>query len=220
MGIGDHDLDEIKKIMSSFQGKIKKCAILGDCNFHYTGGSKKHFKQMFDFEILDTFDIFGNPDYKLDLQKKLGNEFERKYDLIIDPGTLPCIFDVPACLRNVLFMLKNYGVVFHKSNLVGHFGRTFYALSPSFYNEFYRGNNCDILKMGYALKRSGDAWIEMPIGKHYLQYSDGNKLIWGNKGTLTSLIPCDSHIMCVARKKENNEFNSPLPEHYKRTDGK
>ena len=83
------------------------------------------------------------------------------------------------------------------SNLIGHFGRGFYALSPSFYNEFYRANDFEILKMAYLMRGGSGRWIEMPIGKHYLQYADMNRMIWGDSGTVKTGVPCDSSLLLV-----------------------
>ena len=219
MGIGDGDMKELIELKKQYPN-IKTCGILGDCSFHYRGGSKEHFKKILKLDTLETFDINGNPDYKLDLQDKVGAEFEKKYDLIIDPGTLYCVFDIPACLKNIFYMLKNDGVVFHNSNLIGHFGRGFYALSPSFYNEFYRANDFEILKMAYLMRGGSGRWIEMPIGKHYLQYADMNRMIWGDNGTVKTGVPCDSSILCIVKRNNVKPFTRPIPEHYVKTNGK
>ena len=116
MGIGDYDMPELLNIKTT-NPHIKTCAILGDCSFHYRGGSKKHFKNIMKLDVVHTFDINGNPDYKLDLQEPLPIEFKEKYDLILDIGTLYCIFDIPSCLKNMLFMLTSNGTIFHNSNL-------------------------------------------------------------------------------------------------------
>tara|TARA_Y100000389_G_C17373078_1_gene470107 strand:+ start:185 stop:844 length:660 start_codon:yes stop_codon:yes gene_type:complete len=219
MGIGDYDMHEILNI-KNINPQIKTCAILGDCSFHYRDGNKEHFKKIMNLDIVHTFDINGNPDYKLDLQEPLPIEFKEKYDLILDIGTLYCIFDIPSCLKNMLFILKSNGIIFHNSNLVGHFGRGFYALSPSFYNEFYRANNFDIIKMAYLMRGGSYKWIPMPIGKNYLTYADMNKMIWEDKGTTKSLIPCDSSILCIVKRNSICNFNKPIPEHYCKTNGK
>ena len=219
MGLGNDDLIELIELKKKYPN-IKKCGILGDCSFHYSGGSKEDFKKRLDLDIVETFDINGNPDYKLDLQDKVSSVFEKKYDLIIDPGTLYCVFDIPACLKNIFYMLKDDGVVFHNSNLIGHFGRGFYALSPSFYNEFYRSNDFEILKMAYLMRGGSGRWIEMPIGKHYLQYADMNRMIWGDSGTVKTGVPCDSSMLCIVKRNKIKPFTRPIPEHYVRTKGK
>ena len=218
MGLGNDDLIELIELKKKYPN-IKKCGILGDCSFHYSGGSKEDFKKRLDLDIVETFDINGNPDYKLDLQDKVGSVFEKKYDLII---TMDCdgTHD-PKYLKSLIQKSKKFDyVITSNSNLIGHFGRGFYALSPSFYNEIYRANDFEILKMAYLMRGGSGSWIEMPIGKHYLQYADMNRMIWGDSGTVKTGVPCDSSLLCIVKRNKAKSFTRPIPEHYVRTHGK
>jgi len=214
MGIGQYDLQQILDVKRQFP-HLTSCAILGDCS--YNEGVRK---EQLGFDIIDTFDINGNPTHKVDLQDPLGAEFEHKYDIIIDPGTLYCVFDIPACLKNIFHMLKPDGVVIHSANLIGHFGRGFYALSPSFFNEFYSANNFDVLSMAYMIKGGGGGWKNMPVGKHYLVQADMNTLVWDDKGTVKYGVPCDTSMLCIVKRNGVGEFSRPIPEHYVKTNGK
>ena len=120
MGIGEQDLAVILKIKQHYP-HIKRCAILGDCSFHYPSGSKRHFQELLQLESVETFDVNGTPDHLVDLQEPLSPTFAEQFDLVLDIGTLYCVFDIAACWKNILFMLKTSGVVVHQSNLIGHF---------------------------------------------------------------------------------------------------
>ena len=211
MGILREDLNEILSC-KSYGKDLNSCAILGDCSFHdnITVGD-------LGFSTIDTFDINGSPTHKLDLQLPLKDNFREKYDVVLDCGTLFCVFDIVQCLKNIILLLKEGGIVYHESNLVGHFGRGFYALSPSFFNEFYNINGFAIRKLAYKIKGSHKReWVEIPKNYQYLLKADKNILQWSNKpNSTTEPIPCDTSILCIAQKLSNcSTLHLPFPNHY------
>ena len=139
MGFEAPDIDLFLRLRQETSASDESCAILGDCHFYY-GDSMEQFKNRCGFSTVETFDINGDPTHKLDLQQPIPEELHNKYDWIVDAGTLYCCFDISTVLENMMLMLKDSGTIFHMSNLVGHFGRGFYAFSPSFFNEFYEVN--------------------------------------------------------------------------------
>ena len=210
MGIFAEDFLEIKKLRL-YNSSIKSCAILGDCYF-YDGLSKSDLK----YEKVESFDILGSPTHIVDLQKPIDKKFVNEYDVVIDSGTLFCVFDIVQCLKNLIKMLKLNGLVFHQSNLVGHFGRGFYSLSPSFFNEFYSRNGFKILKLAYKIKNNKRVWSRIPPNSQYLSSANTHELVWSHEGTTTDLGPCDTSILCIAQKiKLQEHLILPFPEHYR-----
>tara|TARA_Y100001937_G_scaffold117992_1_gene171839 strand:- start:1407 stop:2012 length:606 start_codon:yes stop_codon:yes gene_type:complete len=195
MGIGPDEL----RLFSEFGDMGKRCAILGDCVFWYDGGSKEDFKNKMGFDVVDTFDILGSPTHKLDLNEEIPDKFHQNYDCVLDMGTLYSMFDVSMGFKNILLMLKKDGVVFHETNLSGHFNRGFYCLSPSLLNEFYACNGFEVLKMGFKIKKDDNTWKYIPTNNNELKGLN---------------IHGDTSLMCFAKRKNILEFNKPVPNHY------
>ena len=220
MGLGNEDMKLLLNLRKEYTFG-KTCAILGDCTFWFNNGSKENFKNLMGFDTVHTFDILGNPDYKLDLQEQLDVTFECKYDWILDVGTLYCVFDIASVWKNILYMLSSNGYVWHQTNLVGHFGRGFYALSPSVFNEFYKANGFEVKSMGYYIKGGKNIWQPLDVGCNYMSSANMNEIKFvDNNCSVRQPVPCDTSLMCFAERKHITEFKKPVPEHYIRTNGK
>ncbi|MDT5060833.1 MAG: hypothetical protein QOH63_1292 [Acidobacteriota bacterium] len=75
-----------------------------------------------------------------DLNTPVPSEFESRFNLIIDGGTLEHIFDVRQVMENIVRMCSESGWVVHltpSSNYVDH---GFYSFSPCFFYDFYQAN--------------------------------------------------------------------------------
>jgi hypothetical protein len=192
-----------------------RLAILGDCQFHHPS-SLQEFKESTNFAQVDTFDIQGNPTYKVDLNEPLPEEFAGRYDWVIDSGTLHCCFDIATVMANIIKMVKMNGKVFHSSNLAGFFGRGFYAVSPSLFYEFYRCNGFEINAMGTRTFANPEPWDLMTPGDSYLLSADDSKVQFTDTDDVdyTPMIPNDSLICCLATKREAVPFTKPVPKHF------
>ena len=221
MGFETPDIElflNLRKLLSKDSGD--SCAILGDCHFYY-GDTLQQFKDRCGFSTVETFDINGSPTHKLNLQEPLPEDFHGKYDWVVDAGTLYCCFDISAVLKNMMLMLADSGAVFHTSNLVGHFGRGFYAFSPSFFNEFYKANGFQNRTCFYRTKTSGGPWRIIPTDHNYLTSASRDALSFQDTSCVyKDMIPCESLIGYAARRNQRKEFTRPIPEHYCRSNGK
>jgi len=220
MGIGDQDLNFLLEKRKNYTGG-KTCAILGNCTFHFKNGSKEKFREIMNFDTVDTFDINGDPTYKLDLQEPLEESFKNKYDWVLDAGTLYCVFDMTSCWKNIIYMLRPDGKIWHQTNLVGHFGRGFYSLSPSAFNEFYRVNGFKIENLQYLIKGGSGKLQNIQIGCNYLHSANMKALNFvKNNCSVRNQIPCDTSLFCFVSREKELEFKKPIPEHYIKTKGK
>ena len=198
----------------------ESCALLGDCHFYY-GDNTEQFKNRCGFLAVETFDINGDPTHTLDLQKPIPEKFHGKYDWIVDAGTLYCCFDISTVLENLMLMLTDSGTIFHMSNLVGHFGRGYYAFGPSFFNEFYKANGFQSRRCFYRTKTSNNGWEQIPVDHNYLSSASRNKLTFQDTSCVyKDMIPCESLIGYVAKRNWRKEFTKPIPEHYCKSNGK
>ena len=218
MAIKDSDFAMFKFYREKFP-EGDTLAILGDCSFHMAGGEKA-FKKGLGFTTVDTFDINGNPTYKVDLNEPLDEKLFSKYDWIIDSGTLYCCFNVPMVLKNMLSLLKDSGCCVHTSNLVGFFGRGYYSLSPALFKEFYEANQFVIEGLGTKTKR-GPGWVSLASKGTYLYEATSDYLNFSTKASpYIESIPNDVLLYCVARRTKRVDYAQPIPEHFTRTHGK
>jgi hypothetical protein len=86
---------------------------------------------------MDKFDS-DSPIILHDLNLPVPKEFNNKFSLIVDGGTIEHIFDVRRVMENILSMLMPGGCVVHISSFNMDHG--FYAFSPCFFFDFYKAN--------------------------------------------------------------------------------
>ena len=194
--------------------ELGACAILGDCNIHV---GLDQFKRELNFDVVDTFDVNGDPTYKVDLNEPLAEFLHHKYDWVIDSGTLYCCFDIATALQNILNILKDTGNVVHTSNLSGFYGRGFYSLSPAFFRDFYTCNNFTI-EMSATKTRTSRVWNK--FNSQYTYLNNKNLSFQESAGEFIPEIPNDSMIFCYASRQKKCSFIKPIPKHFINTDGR
>jgi hypothetical protein len=99
-----------------------------------------------DVESID-YDDYEQPTHILDFNKEVPEEYNERYDVIYDGGTLEHIFNLPQCLRNIYKMLKPNGIIIHGTlpvnNWVDH---GFYQFSPTLFHDYYSQNEWEIVR--------------------------------------------------------------------------
>jgi hypothetical protein len=93
-------------------------------------------------EVVDFADL-GHGERVLNLNNPVGWRWRRRYDLIIDPGTIEHCFNVATAMKNVAQMLTTGGFVYHQAAIV-FCNHGFYSLSPTFFVDFYASNGFEI----------------------------------------------------------------------------
>jgi SAM-dependent methyltransferase len=116
---------------------------------------------------------YQNADFIFDLNKEIDPQYEQKFDIIFDVGTLEHIFDIPTALKNITRMLKPGGrviLILPASNAIDH---GFYSFSPTFLYDFFscngfEGFSCYLLE-GNPLNclRKGKIWKYTGLGNEY-----------------------------------------------------
>jgi hypothetical protein len=89
-----------------------------------------------------SIDIPGSehpPDFLHDLNRPLGPEFEERFNLVIDPGTMEHVFDVRSGLTNVTRSLAIGGAVIHFVPIYSYNGG-YFSINPSVLHDFYGAN--------------------------------------------------------------------------------
>lgn len=219
MGLGPEDLRVIREVRGNSQGG--KCAILGHCTFWYDpAASLDDFRDRLNFDSVETFDINGSPSNKLDLQDEIPEKFHNQYDIILDVGTLYSVFDVSSLFKNLIRMLRVGGKIWHQTNLVGHFGRGYWGVSPSVLYEFYTQNGFSVERMGFYIKGI-EKWVDFDPKAHNLENATDDSFNFTTGQTsFRGTVRNDTSLMClVTKQKEVSQIKRPVPQHYIRTNG-
>lgn len=100
------------------------------------------------FKNIRSIDIspYENSDIIHDLNNPVPNSLYNSQDLIFDGGTTEHVFDTLKVLANLHTMLKNNGIIIHYTPANNHVNHGFYQFSPSFYMDYYRENNYEIVE--------------------------------------------------------------------------
>ncbi len=156
MGVNLHSLNFL--LLNSKRREFGKTLTLGklkiyvdEFNIKKILNNKNYKKQKYIDEVLINYfgstqvDVLDIDDYEganiiHDLNIKIPEKLEDKYDTILDFGTLEHIFDVKTAIENISLMSKKNGMILHVSPTNNFCGHGFYQLSPEFFNTVYSLN--------------------------------------------------------------------------------
>jgi hypothetical protein len=79
-------------------------------------------------------------------KRKIPNELEERFDVIINGGTIEHVFHLPHALQNIFHMLKVGGRVIHIAPANNYLDHGFYLFSPCFFIDYYRANQFKIIR--------------------------------------------------------------------------
>jgi hypothetical protein len=91
---------------------------------------------------LESLDYHGTPQATIqcNLNYPLDRKYYEHYDTILDGGTIEHIFNVEACLQNMVKLLKICGNIIHINPCQGYFNHGYYLFQPTFYFDYYLSN--------------------------------------------------------------------------------
>lgn len=110
-------------------------------------GSVDPFLKMLGSTTIDSLDISDYQGAKLihDLNKPLPQEYESKYDCVIDGGTLEHVFNIGEALVSVMRLLRPGGLFITLTMANNYCGHGFYQFSPElFYRTFSEENGFSV----------------------------------------------------------------------------
>jgi SAM-dependent methyltransferase len=102
-------------------------------------------KKPVDLTVFD-FTQYEGSEVCHDLNFRTPEEYDGRFDLIVDYGTCEHIFNIAQALINVLTMLRTGGLVYHAGPLCWP-NHGFYGYNPTLFADFYEDNGCEILDM-------------------------------------------------------------------------
>lgn len=165
--------------------------------------SKRH---SVDYLIPDAQDFFKSLDIGLDVYdvvKERGCEIlcdlnrpfpGKKYDVVIDVGTLEHCFNIGQALMNMAGFVKKGGFIIHENPFNwGNHG--FYNLNPTLFHDFYTENGFELISTHLVSSKSGV--------KHVVPETDRFS------------VNGESNLLTVAKRIKVQDFRYPIQNKYK-----
>lgn len=138
--------------------KFDNLATLGRMRWYADGSTKRYADEFFAKELeAKHITVIDNSSYQgaetvLDLNNNIPQELEKKFDVVIDSGTLEHVFNFPVAIANCMKMLKVGGTIFISTPANNYMGHGLYQFSPElFFRIFQKGNGFELVKM-YLMK--------------------------------------------------------------------
>jgi hypothetical protein len=105
---------------------------------------------------VDFFDIkpFRGPEIIVDLNEPLPSQYEGKYDLVIDTGTLEHCFNVGVAFVGMCRLVAVGGVVLTQAPMT-KINHGFWNFSPCVYENFFKQNSWDLKYLYTYFKQDG-----------------------------------------------------------------
>lgn len=101
------------------------------------------FKEILEVRSLTTIDNSSYQEANVihDLNKIIPSEIEKRFDVIIDSGTLEHVFNFPTAIANCMKMLKPGGTIFICTPANNYLGHGFYQFSPELFFRIFQEEN-------------------------------------------------------------------------------
>lgn len=96
-----------------------------------------------DVHALDISDYEG-ADILVDLNKKISEE-HRRFDFVMNIGTLEHVFNVATAMDNIYELTDSNGYILNIGPAAGYVDHGFFSFSPGFFEDYYRENGCEII---------------------------------------------------------------------------
>ncbi|MFC4721193.1 hypothetical protein ACFO5O_02585 [Geojedonia litorea] len=160
------------------------------------------FLNLLGAKVTDSIDASNHEGatYIYDLNLPLPNNFDSKYSLVIDGGTLEHIFNFPIAIENCMKLVAKDGFYIGITPANNWFGHGFYQFSPElYYRIFSPDNGFKIIKMYFFIDRK-----KSPI------YEIRDPLELKHRVTMVNSFP--SYLFVIAQKVEEKELFKKTPQ--------
>ncbi|MBL8348992.1 MAG: class I SAM-dependent methyltransferase [Burkholderiaceae bacterium] len=161
------------------------------------------------YPIGESLEISDRADHFLDLNLPLADDalLARRYDLLLDSGTLEHVFDVKEALFNTASLVRPGGKVVHLNPVQGYCNHGFVLMQPTLYFSFYEANGfalryCGILEYLDEQQRSARL-VPVPADYNNLRFASAS----------------DSLVVVVAERLDDrprSRFEVPMQAFYRR----
>src|SRR3989344_105571 len=122
-------------------------ATLGRLRWYAGGREEKYadnfFREELGAQMLTTIDnsSYQGANVTHDLNREIPKELEKKFDVVIDSGTLEHVFNFPTAIANCMKMLKVGGTLFISTPANNYMGHGFYQFSPELFFRIFTEEN-------------------------------------------------------------------------------
>jgi hypothetical protein len=179
-----------------------------DLNINAINFKEEYSESFFKMLGADTINSIDYSDYEKasiihDMNLPLSDEYDNRFSVIIDGGTIEHVFNFPIAIKNCMKALKVGGYYLGMTpanNLMGH---GFYQFSPELFYRIFSPENgfCVIKMLAYATKDNSEA-------KNWYEVIDPKTI--KNRVMLRNSLP--TYILIIAKKMEEKEIFSTYPQ--------
>ena len=99
--------------------------------------NRKELLNFFQIEKSLTFDLYGNPDVRIDLSRPIPDEFVNHFSSVLEIGTFEHIINPYQALVNFDKMVAIDGAIIHLSPIKVKTNHGYYSISPQLLFDFY-----------------------------------------------------------------------------------
>lgn len=154
---------------------------------------------------------YEDADFIFDLNSaNLPEELKRRFDYILDGGTLEHVYHVPNALSNIVGMLRVGGKVFHYIPAERYVDHGFYSFSPCLLHDFYEANRFFIEDISILFHDQNSVGVELQYEAN-LRTKVDCRLVKNVPGEIKISSEYRALLCCIAVKKEDADgLNTPL----------
>ncbi len=166
---------------------------------------------MFGFEEVNAVDRSGyeGADIIFDLNDTLPGSLRKRFDYVINGGTLEHVFDVANAMKNMSEMVKDNGMIMHIAPAAGWVDHGFYSISPTFFQDYYSANGFMIkhLMFEFILSQMPDSsGLQRTFYSEDLRLFHSPRQLTDHITSLKAVRGADRIIlMCFAERQEDRE---------------
>jgi len=196
---------EYIKICNKYQFNFQNDSINDFMSQEYADSFLCKLLNINELSIMDISDYEGAKIIQ-DLNLPIPGNLEKKYDVVIDGGTLEHIFNFPVAISNCMKMIKEGGSLFIFSMANNHCGHGFYQFSPELFFRIFQPENGFKIKSVILLKHP---FPGAELSNKQECYKVIDPAILGRRGSLVTKSPLG--IMVHAQKTKHNQIFEYFP---------
>lgn len=162
---------------------------------------KEIFKERYGIYSYTDFDMNNEAMVYLDLTIPLSDNYNEKYNTIVDSGTIEHIFDQKAAFTNFYSMCTIGGHIIHIQGIRNIWNHSFYAYSPYTFWKIAQSN-------GYIIKHTAFIYTMDAIKRACTEEFQDMKYISGRENPFLDY-PLELAFVIVMEKTSNKAFITP-----------
>jgi SAM-dependent methyltransferase len=209
--LGKQEIHVNSNVIDTF---LDKCLLQNLKKNKYSGFCENFLHDIIGFESIDSIDNSSYEGASIihNMNNAIPNDF-KKYDFVLDLGTIEHIFNIPQVCENIINLLNIGGIFLSVTTNNNFSGHGIYQFSPEFYlSAFSRKYGMEIQELYIAKVDSGiENWIN--VNTYNYENSRNESKFHGNEPVYIIAI-----IKKISNERENLISNSPNQFSYENID--